>query len=196
MKKTIATLLSAVVALGCAGALVACGDNTKPDNKPDNKPQEQIEYSVYGRFTYENDGKDKDDAGATYECWVDTGNKFHIYGTLAHDDGTKSILEFEGQVVNITQYTLKCEQIMFFKYEYHGVEYPTGGPGNPVTKAYKDAWEDEHGNREFEIYLVRKNNEVSGATREDCGISGTFSVQEGWDVAEGVWEYDPTAAAE
>ncbi len=197
MKKTIAMLMSALVTLGCAGALVACGDGKTDKPADDNPPKEEIQYSVYGRFTYEKDGKTKDDKGATYECWVDTGNKFHIYGTLAHDDGTTSTLEFEGQVINITQYTIACAQVMFFKYTYHGVEYPAGfnGPVAAVTKAYKNAWAEEYGDSNYDIMLVRKTNDTSAAKFEDTKVCGTFYAEDGWDLAEGVWEFDPTATA-
>lgn len=203
MKKFVTMLLAALLAIGCMFALAACdtsgssesGDTNSSsnsgDNSGDNSADEQIEYSVYGNFQYlDENGSDTDSYGASWRCWVDTGNKFHLYGTLPHDDGTTSTVEFEGQVTYINQYNLTCHQVMFFTFTYHGEENDDYFAGaQAVVSAYKEALAEDYGESTFTIVLNRTTNDTS-----ETGYAGTFYAEYaaaniGWDLSEGVWDY-------
>lgn len=205
LKKFLAVLLFVILSVCCIWTLAACGD-TGDDTGGDNggnagntddtggsddggSTDEEITFSIYGRFEYNDDGSTVDSYGATWVCYIDTGNKFHFYGTLDHDDGTSSYVEFEGQVVATNGYTLQCAQVMFFSYIYHGVEYdPSESGASQVTSDYKNNWMDNYGTSNFYMYLVRTTNDTS-----ETGYAGTFYVEDGWDLSEGVWDLDPTA---
>lgn len=185
MKKIISVFVTAILAVASLFALVACGggEDKKPEGNNDPPAQEFVK-DVHGRFRY------TDAKGATYEFYIDSGNKFHVYGTLKHNDNTESYLEFEGQVTNmvVNEMYVECAQVMFFKYKYHGVEYdPTESGVKNATKTYKDTWADDHGSSEYKVYFTRTSNDVS-----DNGNAGTFRPEDGWDMAEGVWDFVPT----
>ncbi len=90
--------------------------------------------------------------------------------------------------MNINEMYVQCAQVMFFTYKYHGVSYnPSESGASAVTSAYKNAWMDDHGTNEYKIYLTRTSNDTT-----DTGNAGTFRAEDGWDIAEGVWEHVPT----
>ena len=184
-KVLVALILAIALAFACMAVLTACGDKApEEENTP---PAEEIEYSIYGNFTYEDEtGKTTDSYGASWRCWVDTGNKFHLYGTLPHDDNTTSTVEFEGQVVNVQQYELYCAQVMFFTFTVHGEDGDLDA-AKAVTSAYKEEFSLEYGDSNFYIDLVRTTNDQT-----ETGNAGTFSARHAddeWDLSEGVWDY-------
>lgn len=139
MKKFFAVFCTAVMSVACLFAFVACGD------KKEENPPEELIADIHGRFTYEENGNSKDANGATWEFYIDSGNKFHLFGALAHSDNTESYIEFEGQVTNIvmSEMYVECAQVMFFTYKYHGVAYsPKDSGASAVTSSYKSAWKE------------------------------------------------------
>lgn len=205
MKKIVLVLLSMAIVL----SLAACGANTAAnptepvsDNKvadvtvpasveteavPETTAPEELVYDIHGTFTYEKDGSTTDQNGATWICWIDSGNKFHFYGTLEHDDGTTSTVEYEGQVTNVDGYELTGHQVMFFNYTYHGEAYdPKECGASDIVSDYKAARIDDYGTQEFLFTLNRTSNDT-----EEGGNAGTFYAEDSWDLGEGIWDFVP-----
>lgn len=190
--KKFMTLLLAVIMMF---AVTACSSGGSNDNSGDSSDasdtndtaQEEVEYSVFGNYTYANeDGENLDADGASWYLFIDSETKFHLVGIKNDENLPQSVRIDEGQVVSVNGYTLNCgftPYQMFTSYINHGsiddsiTEKVVSEQGEKIS-AYIDSTGDEF----FQITLNRTSNDDMNA--------GTFTVEGDITLGWGVWQED------
>ena len=192
-KKVITLLLAVIMMLSlaaCSGSSStsdASGEEVSDENSDTSseEPAEEVEYSIYGNYTYANEeGENLDEEGASWFLFIDSETKFHLVGIKYDDSLPQSVRIDEGQVTNASGYTLSCAFTpyqMFTQYINHGTiddsitETVVEQQGEVISE-YIDSTGDEF----FQITLNRTSNDDMNA--------GTFTVEGDITLGWGVWQ--------
>lgn len=189
-KKFMTLLLAGIMMLSvtaCSGG--GSGDSSDngggSDDAAGTETAEEVEYSIFGNYTYANeDGENLDADGASWYLFIDSESKFHIVGIKNDESLPQSVRIDEGQVVNASGYTLSCAFTpyqMFTTYINHGsiddsVTEKVVEEQGEVISDYIDSTGDEF----FQITLNRTSNDDMNA--------GTFTVEGDITLGWGAWQ--------